>query len=587
MATQDFSTVLVKDARIKDITPEIVYGVESGASSNTYQKFSAVSVSKSNLVFNVQVPSESVIVSRELLIRSTIDFKVTISNVPNGDLAFSYGNSDALQAFPLNSLFTTLSAQINNTNVSVNLQDVLPSLLRMNDSRHLYRYNGMTPSLPDQAYLLYSDAVLTNNNPLAGYSNASYDVDQLPRGSHPVILRKASYFASGSPTATGSIVRDANGTITTTGTFTPTGTADPTDKWVYELAVEVTEPLFLSPFIFGDSPYNKQGFVGLNALNLVCNVDTTCKRFFSTSNSGYTYEVELGNDTNNKGFSDDSAILMNFLSSQPTDLISAKNVVPYHDFSRFLTTTSEVINAGKNFNITSQNLQLNQIPDLFLITVRKPMNSQTVKDSTAFFSIENVSINFNNVSGLLSSATQQDLWRISINNGSTQNWKEFSGKAYRPDLSVGVGQNVPTTGSLLVLNPARDLSLPSYLSCGSIGQFNVQLNLTVRNNYISENIKPEICIVCVNSGLFTTVAGTSSIYTGILSKQMVLDAQAEPAEHTISSAEYYRQTGGMMLPKSALKEVVKTTLGMMDKSGSGVKSAGAMSAGRVLDGMAM
>lgn len=562
MASQDINLVYVQDSRIKDITPELTYGVEGGAASNTYQNFNAVSTSKSNIVFNVQVPSESIIVSREVLVRSTIDFTVNITNVPVGKTAFNYGVTDSLQAFPFNSLCSTLSAQINNTNVSVNLQDVMPSLLRMNDSRHLYRYNGMTPNYPDSGYKLFSDAVLANNNPLGGFNNASYDIDQLPRGAYPI-------------TKIGNVVHN----ITAGGTDQSVVSTNTADSWVIELQATVTEPLFLSPFIFGDSPFNKQGFVGLNALNVVCNMDTTCKRFFSTANSGYTYSVSLGNSNNTDGFSKDTALLMNFLSSQDTDLIQAKNVVPYHDFNRYLTSTSSAVNAGSSSSVISQNIQLNQLPDLFLISVRKPMNSLSVKDSNSFLPISKISVNLNNVSGLLSSAQRQDLWRISINNGSTQNWEEFSGYAYRPNVSTGVGQTVPTTGSLLVLNPARDLSLPSYLSCGSIGQFNFQITVDYENNHPTDPITPELCIICVNSGIFSTVAGTSSIYTGILSKQMVLEAKAQPAEYSISSSEYYRQVGGALLPKSAMKEVVRMTLDEMDdgKKG-GAKSAGAFSA---------
>lgn len=583
MASQDFKTVLVKDSRIRDITDNLTYAVQSGASSNTYQRFSAVSTSKSNLVFNVQVPSESIVVSREVLIRTQIHFTVDVTDVPVGKLAFDYGNTDALQAFPLNSLFSNLSAQINNTNVSVNLQDVLPALLRMNNSRHLYRYNSMTPALPDQAYKFYSDAVLTNNNPLAGYTNASYDVDQLPRGAHQLKscflerLNAAGAYQDNSPVST-----------------------NVTDKFIIRCVVEVTEPLFLSPFIFGDSEYNKQGFVGLNALNLVCNIDTTCRRFFSTANSGYTYAVSLGTTDksggnpdpvppgNANGFSN-AELLMNFLTTQPTDLIAAKNIVPFHDFSRYLSRSdsSPTISPGATSKITSQNIQLNQLPDLFLIMARKPMTSQNVKDSSSFLPINSVSVNLNNVSGLLSSASRQDLWRISINNGCTMNWKEWSGYAYRPDNTTGTGQNVATTGSLLVLNPAKDLSLPSYLSCGSIGQFNFQIDVDVTNNGTG-SLNPELCIITVNSGIFSTVAGTSSIYTGVLSKQMVLDAQAEPAEYTISSAEYYRQVGGAMLPASASKGMLRMPVDYAE--GAGVKSAGAFSAAgmeRKLDAMAM
>ena len=160
-------------------------------SQTTYQRFPATSSSNSSLIFSVQCPSENVVIGRDVLITTGLSFTMTAGNsagagnpgaVPVGTSAFDYGVTDALQAFPLASLMTTATASINNTTVSVNLQDVLPSMLRLNNSRELYRFNSSTPSLPDQAYARYIQGIGANNNPLAGYSNASYDIDQVPRG---------------------------------------------------------------------------------------------------------------------------------------------------------------------------------------------------------------------------------------------------------------------------------------------------------------------------------------------------------------------------------------------------------------------
>lgn len=536
----DFKPVLVKDSRINDITDTLDYAVHSGASSNTFQQFPAVSASSSSVSFNIQVPSESIVISREILVETDIHFTIGVAGVPLGASAFNYGSTDALQAFPFASLLTTLNASINNTSVSINLQDVLPALLRLNDSRQLYKYNGMTPSLPDQAYKFYSDGVATSNNALAGYTNASYDVDLLPRGSHPLsscVLRRfvAGVFADNSPIST-----------------------DPlTNTWTIECVVRVTEPLFLSPFVFGNPEFNKAGMVGINSLNFVMNIDATCKRFFSTANSAYTHTISLGTSTQSQPFQN-CRMLLNFLSTQPTDLVPARNVLPYMDFPRYLSlaTSNPNIPAGASSTIVTNSLQLNQLPDYFIIMVRKPMSAQTIKDATSFLPINSISVNLNNTSGLLSSATPQDLWRISVANNSTQNWEEFSGRAYRPANATGVGSLVATTGSLLILSPARDLSLPSYLSSGSIGQYVFQCNINVTNNELAP-LTPEVCVICVNSGIFTTLAGSSSIFTGVLTKQMVLDAQQEESADAVSSAQYQRLVGGVLSNQiaSAMKRV--------------------------------
>jgi hypothetical protein len=181
------------------------------------------------------------------------------------------------------------------------------------------------------------------------------------------------------------------------------------------------------------------------------------------------------------------------------------------------------------------------------------------------------------------------LWRISVNNHSTQSWAEFSGSVNQAVNATGVGTPISTTGSLLILSPAYDLSLPDYLSSGSIGQYNFQFQINVTNTD-SVAVTPEICIICVNSGIFTTIAGSSNIYTGVLTKQMVLDAKTnEESVDPVSSVQYSRMVGGSMLNRIAttasqmpiVKDCIgkaRRMVGMGVPSGAGVASgAGAQS----------
>ena len=567
----DFKTVLVRDSVIGDITSDLDFAVKSGASQTTFQRFAATSASNSSLIYSIQVPSENVVIGRDILITSGLSFTLTAAAVPIGTLAFNYGSTDALQAFPLASLMTTATAQINNTAVSVNLQDILPSLLRMNNSRELYRFNSTTPSLPDQAYARYANAVGTNNNPLAGYANASYDLDQVPRGSHPVSINVVHTIAAG-------------------GTDASLQSTDIEDTWVIEVSTIVAEPLFLSPFIFGDPEFNQQGLLGINNMTFTFNIDATCKRMFSSSTPFLT-SIRLGTAANPNGFTSTTqiagimnqpanpAMLLKFLSTQPSDLIETKNVVPYMDFPRYLTSSQNTTSVAPqaSASLTSSNLQINQIPDLFIITVRKPMSSQTIQDASAFFAINNISINLNNQSGLLSSASTYDLWRMSVKNGSVQSWREFSGVANVAVGGTGVGAVVNTTGSVLIINPAYDLSLPDYITCGSLGNYNFQFQMGATNTLSAvggANITPEVCCITVNSGILTTQQGVSAIYTGILTKEMVLNAKAKQQGSAMKSAEVARMVGGNLL-NMPLHGIVKR---FCEKRG-GVMSGGVPSGG--------
>jgi hypothetical protein len=571
-----FKTVLVKDSIIGDITSDMDYAVQSGASQTTYQPFPATSASNSALIFNVQVPSENVVLGRDILISTGITFTLTATGVPDTVPAIDLGNTDSLQAFPFNSLLNTATAQINNTTVSINTQDVLPSILRMNNSRELYRYNSMTPSLPDQAYAQYADAIGTNNNPLASYSTASYDLDQVPRGAFPIQVVSVVH------------------TITGGGTDASLISTDPDDTFVIVLQTYVAEPLFLSPFIWGNPEFNSQGLLGINNISFTFNIDATAKRLFCSSNN-YITSITLGTSGNNNAFTSSGtigvrpiptnpAVLMRFLSTQPSDLIQTKNIVPYIDYPRYLTVSGNnpPMIAGATTTLTSSNLQINQIPDLFLITVRKPMSTQTYADSMSQFIINNVSINLNNQSGLLSSASQYDLWRMSSRNGSAQSFVEFGGQALANDSATGEGAIVYTTGSVLVINPAYDLSLPDYITCGSLGNYNFQFSVGVTNQF-SSTIQPEICVVCVNSGIFTTQQGVSAVYTGILTKEMVLATKASRQVGAFTSQEVSRMIGGKMLNRcaSAMKGMGRSKMAMSaGEMSAGVMSAGASSGGR-------
>lgn len=323
----DFRTVLIEDARIADITATEVFGVQSSASQSTYQQFQAVSSSNSSITFNVQIPSENIVIDRHLLLASQLAFQITAGNVPVGQQVFQYGLTDSLQAFPLNSLFTTIQTTINNVSVSTNLQDVLPMLMRMSDRRQLSRYNSMTPSLPDCAWGEYRDAPASNSNPLASYNNASYDECFEPRGAFKLDFLQIDHYIGGVYTDHSPISTNLS------------------DTWIISIKVSLTEPfLALSPFI-NCEPECSAGLVGVNNMSMVLNVDSSCRRLFSTANNavsggnslvGYISNIQLGFPVAPQGGSAQSVgfvntrLLFNFLSLQPEQYakISTKNVVP-------------------------------------------------------------------------------------------------------------------------------------------------------------------------------------------------------------------------------------------------------------------
>jgi len=579
-----FKTFKVIDSAIGDLTDEMAFGVVSGASSKTLQSFPCNSPSNSSITFAVQIPSESIVSGRDVLLQAPLTFSVyagsqlvPANQVPVGQPAFKYGVDSSLAPFPMASLISTINCQINNTSVSVNLQDIFPQILQLNSRDHLAFYNGMTPSLPDGDYGVFAQGLGAGNNPMGGFSNGGYENKVAGRGGHPVTLTVDHYIAG--------VLTDASLISTAV-----------TDTWRITVQTIVTEPIFLSPFTWGDPVHNAQGFLGINNMAFTLNIDSSLKRLFSSSSAYITGIVPgttsalLGANANMfqtgvVGLSvscQTPTLLFKFLSTQPSDLVKTKNVLPYTDYPRFLTSASAVVNAGtvSAGPIITQSLQLNQMPSKILLCVRKPMATQSWGDPATFLAIRQISVNLNNASGLLASATQNDLWRMSVKNGSNQTWAQFSGNASKvaPNYAGNGILQVATGGSLLVLDPALDLSLPDYITDGSLGNYNLSITVYFANQ-TAQSFAPEVCLVCVNQGILTTVQGVSSTYTGILTKEMTLAAKGQSA---ITSGDDGRMVGGLALNMTMVRHPKRCGAAMS----AGAVSGGVSSGGRFSKHMA-
>lgn len=536
----DFSKVLVKDDRLA-VSDSIKYAVSKGGQNVTVNSFNAISKSTSSLTFNVQVPSEQTIIDRRVMLRSK--FTIELKGVPADDkFLLNLGTSDALAPFPMHQCIQTMQATINNNTVNLNCLDVINAIIRSNDVRELSAYNSMCPTAFD-TYQSYPDAIGANNNPNGAFNEVA-DPDLLPRG------------------AFGQIVSITGNTIQATGAGA---------LKTVTLQVVTTEPLLISPFIFADPKSNNQGFYGIQNLNFTFNLSPDARRC-----------IRIGSpvaDTTLTSFQlksvDEAELIFNFLTPHSSDLLPARNVVPYYELPRYITTYSGVPNltAGvrdvssqiitpSSGTINSNSIQLSSIPDKLIIFVRKPIGSQTPRDTDSFIPITGISINWNNNSGLLSSATQQDLYRYSREAGYNGTWAEFCGRAwgFRAGVpgSTGAGKHIVTSGSMLMLDFAKHIQLTeSWYAPGSLGNFNLQFKLALEN-YSSTDYSAsplELVLITMNSGVFVCERGTSSIFTGLLTKQDVLDASTQ---ESYSGSEVKRLVGGGWFDK--LKSVAGQVL---------------------------
>ena len=511
----DYKLCNIVDSQLEDITSELALPVVSGSTSITYQQFNAQGgTSNTSMQFQIQVPSMATAVNRHVLAQTDIDLQIDLAGgtTPGywdaNEVLFAYGKTNSLQSFPLNALITTIQAQINNSNVTVSTRDVMSALLKMYNYEELARYNSLTPSLIDSFYQNYEDGVGSNNNVLANYSVGTFSKEFQPRGCFPVKL----YQMDGVTPVGLTIKADASGNA-------------PFASFIMRFTTN--EPLlFLSPFISGLSK-NHASFLGLNTLNITLNLgDAT--RVMSNAAFG-THATATTKTISNVTFmkANNSRLLLNFLDIPPQLMakVEPKNVVNYNQYMSYNYSTSQAIPANGRATLTFNNVQLGSIPSKILIFAKKP--NMTTYDSNFFLSITGATFNFANRSGVLASASQVDLYNMSVRNGLQMNFYEFSGEGVSNDSS-GDPDIVPTIGSILVVDPAIDLSIASEYSNMSKGQFNMQFSINVYNQ-TNENITPTMYMICVNSGVFITERGTSRFDVGLLDKEQVLKTKEQEA----------------------------------------------------------
>ena len=295
---------------------------------------------------------------------------------------------------------------------------------------------------------------------------------------------------------------------------------------------------------------------------------------------------------------------MKYITPHGNDIKPLRNVIPLLEFPRYISSFNYTRMPAATYSndqlyltpstalLSSQTYTFNQVPDKLLIFVRQQNQSGLNRNSNGdvytanaldcnwndiALAIKGIQIQWNNHSGLLANATREQLFHMSQEAGSNQDWLSFSGIANTvlarsgaylsqffapipytavpapgatldqifpsfsgvpfPGQGLSFNQNAfgsqnATIGTYLMLDMAKHLELAEpWNAPGSLGSYQLQFNLSVEN-YLNTPVDPEIVVIPINSGIMVTEKGQTSSYTGILTKSDVLDAALqEPYSH--------------------------------------------------------
>ena len=411
-----------------------------------------------NAAWSIVPPSDKTIIDRNVKIRAYLQIVV--------DEPLDIGTHDAFRQLPLSSVVDVTQVQINGESISDNTGNILHAMMCYgNTAEDRDAHLSESPAMPD-AFQEYSDQLDVGNarSPLNAYGET---YSETPRGGFEY-----------------EISEDFK-----------------TIKCV------VTEPLFLSPF----QQYQDmdEGFINVNSLRVSLRFKSALDRVLSHAFSSNLPQPTTVTTT----FYRRPELLVNYITPSITQQLPELQVLPYNQMQQYVQNMPAVAPGVGGVSVISDTIRLSVIPEKIYLFCAHKESSKGFKVSDSFLSIEKVNLSWGNQSGLFASATPQQLYRLSRENGLNMSYPGFSN--YR--------------GSVVCLRMGKDIGLQANESPGVNGSYNIQVELTVKNTG-TQSFDPTFYMCVCNNGTFSIGANSARASIGNLTGDMVLAARAGSAE---------------------------------------------------------
>lgn len=521
-AFADLKPVKVPDPRI-DIRPLKKYLFQQPANVVTYKEFTTGSHSDTSVSFTATPPNPNVIISPLVYIHTPATLSVNAverhgadpaNQRPRGILEFFLSSDKKIvpRQFPISSVIQTLSIKLNTDTTTVTLNDYIHALGRFycDDAIRAYEMSAC-PMQPDffQKYNDDLESVLIEN----GTANEKPETKGMKYGTN-----RSPFQAYG-----------ANTNESTRGSYKPKKVTyvNPTTTAEYEF----DEPLFVSPLSSGK--YTEMGLIQIQTFDLNITWDASkLTRMFSMNKVEIMNALRFGPDGNNYYYPDEATCFnpsvklgsptLKFIYMTPHINYPIPQQISY-EFSDISRHTQDILvpvlgwnpgapaadadNNGGKANITSNNIQLSSIPKKVYIFVRRNNDTRNHYTADAFARIRKISIDFNAMSGIMASASELDLWRMSCDNGARISWDAW--RYYG--------------GSVLCIDFGKNIGLSAQQAVGMLGTYNFSFNLEI-SNINTEDMNMQMFTIFESVGIMSIQDQKIIKQIGILSPNDVIDS---------------------------------------------------------------
>jgi hypothetical protein len=416
--------------------------------STVYQNYPAQSwgVGNNTVTWSFTPPSMDVFVGRDM--RTIMPITITYSGTE-----YSSGSNllddgyDALRSLPDLRIITSMSISLNGINFpSTNQYDVYGDIL----CHYSRKYRADHPLSAPDVTQEYVDAVGGINNPLTNYASSESFEGGLKRGAYTVT----------------SITRGASSATVVLNLI----------GWIF------------IPGLLGLDQSESLGFTQIRSLDINTTLDFSSQKLVSHA-TGRSTIVTSGVSA---GITAQPTLIVKYITPPPELVPKGPIHYPHFKMEKFVTSLGATLTANSTSTIYSNNVQLPCVPHYVYAFVKEQETNRLISTTDCFCAINQVSIDFGGYTGVLSSATAQDLWNISKQNGLIDSYPMFLGLS----RTSGFAQ-LGTIGSLFCGSFGKDISMGSSgLSIGSPGPFNFKMQVSFKNiNQSTTMTNPTLYIV--------------------------------------------------------------------------------------------
>ena len=601
LALERVNPVTVHDPRV--VQQDRIFPVLKGGQEVLYKQFISTSVSSSTCTFHCPPPSSHVYVDRRIHLQMPVRLKITanVAGAAGGTLGNVFNVQPQLfqlRSFPVQRAMETILMTINNQAMSVNIGDILSALEHCNMSSKLKAIDfSKCATYPCAMSQNFQDLAVTNGSSLV--RNPLSTNDTVPSLG---ISKGAPY----------TVVVN---TVNATAAVAAAGVV---------IDFVSTEPLFLSPLYWGDCDCDDSAFFGVTGMdftfNFVGNAGNRMIAIDGVSTGAWGTEAQARSSTmtitygfNQTAWTGISAAPFSYGTVQPTlffqyitpqlvDRGSAMQKVlnyPLSVVQRYPVDYASMAALGFSGGLevataqqmNSVNVQLNSIPTRLYIFARAQNQALQLNPfyTDSFLRLAQggtpLNLQWGNRSGLLASASIQQLYDISVRSGCTLSYADWAGlgQASSINTSATFASNAPGghyygTGSVMVIDPI-DLGLDSVDAPGKLEQITLQINASYQN-VSAAALVPTFYVVAISAGLFTLFNGQASSLIGVLNSNDILNSHKN-TEAQLHNYQHARNLyGGNFLSDlkgnlAHLKKKAKTVA--MDAAGAGISGAARVS----------